>query len=58
MTDQTNWRPMSPKEADVIHSILSQADIRHSGPLIADLDGRTVSAVMLQFNAARIHEWP
>jgi hypothetical protein len=39
MKDETNWRPISPEEAAVIRSILSQADIRRSGALIADLDG-------------------
>src|ERR1700682_4975778 len=39
MKDRTNWRPISPEEAGVIRSILSQADIRRSGPLITDLDG-------------------
>ncbi len=34
---------MSPEEAGVVRSILSQADIRHSGPLIADLDGALVA---------------
>jgi hypothetical protein len=43
MKDQTNWRPISPEEAGVIRSILSQADIRRSGPLIADLDGVLVA---------------
>jgi hypothetical protein len=43
MKDQTNWRPMSPEEADVIRAILSQAGIRRSGPLIADLDGALVA---------------
>jgi hypothetical protein len=43
MKDQTNWRPISSEEAAVIRSILSQADIRRSGPLIADLDGALVA---------------
>jgi hypothetical protein len=34
---------MSPEEADVIRSVLSQADIRGSGPLVADLDGALVA---------------
>ena len=43
MKDQTNWRPISPEEAGVIRSILSQSDIRRSGPLITDLDGALVA---------------
>ena len=43
MKDQTSWRPISSEEAAVIRSILSQADIRRSGPLIADLDGALVA---------------
>jgi hypothetical protein len=43
MKDETNWRPMLPEEAAVIRSILSQADIRGSGELIADLDGALVA---------------
>jgi hypothetical protein len=43
MKDQVNWRPISPEEAGVIRSILSQADIRRSGPLITDLDGALVA---------------
>jgi hypothetical protein len=39
MNDQTNWRPVSPEEAGVIRSILSQANNRSSGRLITDLDG-------------------
>jgi hypothetical protein len=42
-TPDENWRPISPEEAAVIRSILSQADIRRSGPLIADLDGALVA---------------
>ena len=43
MKDQIDWRPISPQETGVIRSILSQADIRRSGPLIADLDGALVA---------------
>jgi hypothetical protein len=43
MKGQTDWRPLSPEEAAVIRSILSHADIRSSGPLIADLDGALVA---------------
>ena len=43
MDDQTNWRPISPEEAGVIRSILSQAGSRRSGPLITDLDGALVA---------------
>ena len=43
MKDQTDWRPISYEEAAAIRSILSQADIRRSGPLIADLDGALVA---------------
>jgi hypothetical protein len=43
MKDQTSWRPISPDGAGVIRSILSQADIRRGGPLIADLDGALVA---------------
>src|ERR1700742_1659018 len=43
MTDQTGWRPMSSEESEVIRSIVSQADIHGSGPLIADLDGALVA---------------
>ena len=43
MKDEANWRPISPNEAAVIRSILSQADIRGSGLLIADLDGALVA---------------
>src|SRR6476660_8541302 len=43
MTDETSWRPISSEEATVIRSILSQADIRHSDRLIADLDGALVA---------------
>ena len=43
MKDQTSWRAISSEEAGVIRSILSQADIRGSGPLIADLDGAVVA---------------
>jgi hypothetical protein len=42
-TPEEDWRPMSPEEAGVIRSILLQADIRRSGPLIADLDGALVA---------------
>jgi hypothetical protein len=42
-TPDENWRPISSEEAAVIRSILSQADIRRSGPLIADLDGALVA---------------
>jgi hypothetical protein len=80
MKDQTSWRAISSDEVAVIRSILSQADIRRSGPLVADLDGalvanettwildvkvsnngqggRAVSALLAQFNAARVNEWP
>jgi hypothetical protein len=43
MKDQTSWRAISSEEAAVIRSILSRADIRGSGPLIADLDGALVA---------------
>jgi hypothetical protein len=43
MKDQTNWRPISPEEAGVMRSILSQAGSRRSSPLIADLDGARVA---------------
>ena len=43
MKDQIDWRPISPQETGVIRSILLQADIRRSGPLIADLDGALVA---------------
>jgi hypothetical protein len=43
MKNETNWRPISSEEAAVIRSILSQADIRLSAPLIADLDGALVA---------------
>jgi hypothetical protein len=43
MNDQTSWRAMSSEEAAVIRSILSQADIRLSGPRTADLDGALVA---------------
>ena len=43
MKDETSWRPISSEEAGVIRSILSQADILCSGPLIADLDGALVA---------------
>jgi hypothetical protein len=42
-TPDDNWRPVSSEEAAVIRSILAQADIRRSGPLIADLDGALVA---------------
>jgi hypothetical protein len=42
-TPDESWRPISPEEAAVIRSILSQADIRRGGPLIADLDGALVA---------------
>jgi hypothetical protein len=41
--EQTIWRPVSSEEAAVIRSILSQAGIRRSGSLIADLDGALVA---------------
>ena len=43
MKDHRDWRAISSEEAGVIRSILSQADIRGSGPLIADLDGALVA---------------
>jgi hypothetical protein len=43
MKDQTSWRAMSSEEAGVIRSILSRAELRGSGPLIADLDGALVA---------------
>jgi hypothetical protein len=43
MKDQTSWRAISSEEAAVIRSILSHADNRRSGPLIADLDGALVA---------------
>lgn len=43
MKDETNWRPISPEEDAVIRSILSQADIAHSGALLANLDGALVA---------------
>jgi hypothetical protein len=41
--DRKNWRPISSEEVAVIRSILSHADIRRSGSLIADLDGALVA---------------
>ena len=43
MKDHTSWRAISSEEAAVIRSILSHADNRRSGPLIADLDGALVA---------------
>jgi hypothetical protein len=43
MKGQTNWRPISPEEAGVIRSILSQADIRRNDQLSADLQGALVA---------------
>jgi hypothetical protein len=43
MKDQTSWRAISSDEADVIRSVLSHADVRRSGPLIADLEGALVA---------------
>jgi hypothetical protein len=37
------WRPISSEVAAVIRSIRSQADIRRSGPLVADLEGALVA---------------
>jgi hypothetical protein len=42
-TPDEDWRPISPEQAAVVRSILSQADTRRSGPLIADLDGALVA---------------
>jgi hypothetical protein len=43
MNDQTRWRAISSEEAAVIRSILSQAAVRRSDSLIADLDGALVA---------------
>ena len=43
MRNQTNWRPISSEETSVIRSVLSQADVRGSDSLIADLDGALVA---------------
>jgi hypothetical protein len=42
-TPDEDWRPMSSEEAAVIRSIVSQADIRSSRPLLVDLDGALVA---------------
>jgi hypothetical protein len=43
MKDERSWRPISSEEAGVIRSILSHANIRGTGPLIADVDGALVA---------------
>ena len=43
MEDHRDWRPISPEEAAVIRSILSQAAVRRSDSLFADLDGALVA---------------